>query len=75
MKNNDMLINQTSSNNKVENVGVAQPRFFNFMLGYKSSLPFASSNSSASSSSSSTTTEVSSSGADHEESTSARTTY
>ena len=75
MKNNDMLINQTSSNNKIENIGVAQPRFFNFMLGYKSSLPLASSTSSSSSSSSSTTTEVSSSGADHEESTSARSTY
>ncbi|KAM3704289.1 hypothetical protein ACJW31_04G165400 [Castanea mollissima] len=75
MKNNDMLISQTSSNNKIENVGVAQPRFFNFLLGYKSSLPLASSTSSSSSSSSSTTTEVSSSGADHEESTTARTTY
>lgn len=65
VKDNDMLI-QTSTNNKVENVGVAQPRFFDFMMGYKTSLPLASSTSS--SSGSNTSAEVSSSGADYEES-------
>ncbi|GMY15184.1 NAC domain-containing protein 83-like [Fagus crenata] len=65
VKDNDMLI-QTSTNNKVVNVGVAQPRFFDFMMGYKTSLPLASSTSS--SSGSNTSTEVSSSGADYEES-------
>lgn len=65
MKDNNVII-QTSTENKVKDVGMAQPRFFDFMISNKTNLALDSSSFSSSSSSSSVT-EVSSSGAEHEE--------